>query len=54
MALSHDNAYNMYETNFILMDSHKYSLEAIENMIPYEREIYISLLQKKLKKEARR
>lgn len=36
------------------MDDHKYSLDEIENMMPFEREIYIALLQKKLKKEAER
>jgi len=28
-----------------LMQHHKYSLTEIENMIPWEREVYISLLQ---------
>jgi hypothetical protein len=34
------------------MDDHHYSLTEIENMIPFEREIYIALLQKKMKKQA--
>ncbi len=42
----------MYELNFLLMDDHKYSLNEIENMIPFEREIYVAMLQKKLKKKA--
>lgn len=54
MLLSHESIFNMYETNFILMDDHKYSLDEIENMMPFEREIYIALLQKKLKKEAQK
>ena len=36
------------------MDEYKYSLAEIEDMIPYEREIYIALLQKRLKKDAQR
>ena len=36
------------------MDEYKYSLTEIEDMIPYEREIYIALLQKRLKKDAQR
>ncbi len=52
MSLSHDSIFNMYEMNFILMDEHKYSLAEIEDMMPFEREIYIALLQKKLKKRA--
>lgn len=30
------------------MQYHKYSLSDIENMVPYEREIYVSLLTKHL------
>ena len=52
MLLSHDSIFNMYETNFILMDDHHYSLNEVEDMMPFEREIYIALLQKKLKKKA--
>jgi len=32
-------------TNFALMQQHNYSLTDIENMMPWEREIYITLLQ---------
>ena len=38
--------------NFVLMEDHHYSLHEIENMIPFEREIFIALLQKKMKKRA--
>tara|TARA_B100001250_G_scaffold382477_1_gene375641 strand:- start:650 stop:784 length:135 start_codon:yes stop_codon:yes gene_type:complete len=34
------------------MQHHKYSLEELETMIPFEREIYISLLVNYLKLEA--
>ena len=33
-----------YQTNFSLMQHHKYDLETLENMIPFERELYIMLL----------
>ena len=33
------------------MQHHKYSLTELENMMPWEREIYVSLLQEHLKKE---
>jgi hypothetical protein len=36
------------------MNDHNYSLSEIENMIPFEREIYIALLQKKMKKQAQK
>ena len=32
-------------TNFAMMQHHSYSLSDIENMMPWEREIYITLLQ---------
>ena len=34
-----------------MMQHHKYSLEEIENMLPWEREIYIGLLTKFLEEE---
>jgi hypothetical protein len=37
--------------NFSLMQHHKYSLTEIENMIPWEREIYVSMLIDHLEKE---
>jgi len=33
-----------YKTNFALMQHHKYSLSEIENMMPWERQVYTSLL----------
>ena len=41
----------MFETNFALMQHHKYSLTEIENMIPWERDIYVSLLVNYIKEE---
>ena len=31
--LSHDSLFNYYETNFALMQHHKYSLTELDNMI---------------------
>ena len=36
------------------MQHHKYSLTELENMLPWEREIYINLLLEHLKEEKRR
>ena len=36
------------------MQHHKYSLEELENMMPWEREVYIRLLLEHLKEEERR
>ena len=49
--LSHDSVENYFKTNFGLMQHHKYSLTELENMIPWEREIYISLLQQYIEEE---
>jgi len=54
MSLSHDSIYNYYETNSVLISDHNYSLTEIENMLPYEREIYLALIQKRLKQEQQR
>ena len=49
--LSHDSLMNHYKTNFALMQHHKYSLTELENMYPFEREIYTSMLFKHLEEE---
>ena len=36
---------NYYKLNFALMQYHKYSLTEIENMMPWERDIYLALLK---------
>ena len=38
-------------TNFALMQHHNYSLAELENMIPWEREIYLHLLMQFIKDE---
>ena len=40
--------------NFALMQHHKYSLTELDNMIPFEREIYMGLLSKYIKEENER
>ncbi len=42
---------NYYKINFALLQYHKYSLTEIENLIPWERDIYIGLLQQHLEDE---
>ena len=54
MSLSHDNLYNYYKTNFGMMQHHNYSLTELENMMPWEREIYIGLLMEYIKGENER
>jgi len=50
----YDTLRNYYETNFALMQHHKYSLSELENMMPWERSIYVSLLIKYLQEEKER
>ena len=45
------DAESYYELNFSLMQYHKYSLTEIENMIPFERDIYVALLKNYLESE---
>ena len=47
----YENLGNFYQTNFALMQHHKYSLTELENMLPWEREIYINLLMQHLEQE---
>ena len=42
---------NYYKINFSLLPYHKYSLTEIANLIPWERDIYIGLLQQHLEDE---
>lgn len=49
--MGHDNLANHYQSNFALMQHHKWSLWEMENMMPWERYIYIELLQAFLKEE---
>jgi len=54
ISLYHDNLRNYYKTNFALMQHHKYSLTELDNMIPWEREIYVSMLAQFLEEEKQR
>ena len=47
----YDNLKNYFETNFALMQHNKYSLEDIEHMMPWEKNIYVSLLINYIKEE---
>jgi hypothetical protein len=57
MILSHNTLANYYQTNFSLMQYHKYSLSDIETMVPWERDIYVKMLVdylEKLEEESKR
>ena len=51
MLLSHTSLANYYSTLFPLVQPHKYSIEELANLIPYERDIYVAMLLDHLQKE---
>jgi hypothetical protein len=40
--------------NFALMQYHNYALDDLENMIPFEREVYVAMLIQFLEEERKR
>ena len=49
--MAHTDLASYYKTNFALIHHHKYSLTELEEMVPWEREIYITLLQNYIEEE---
>ena len=49
--MTHIDLESYFKLNFALIQHHKYSLTEIENMIPWERDIYVGLLQSHLEEE---
>ena len=49
--MGHDRLQNHYKTQFGLVQHHKWSLDTLEAMLPWERYIYVDLLQQFLKEE---
>ena len=49
--MAHMDLESYFKLNFALMQHHKYSLTEIENMMPWEREIYIGLLSQYVEEE---
>jgi len=47
--LGYDSLMNYYKTNFSLMQHHKYSLSDIENLMPWEKFIYVDMLKQYIK-----
>jgi len=52
--LSHDSLENYFRVNYQLTKNYNYTLTDIDSMIPWEREIYLSLLIEDLKEENER
>ena len=49
--MSHISLESYFKLNFALMQHHKYSLTEIENMMPWERDIYVGLLNQWIEDE---
>ena len=47
----HDTLENHYQTNFALMQHHKYSLADLSDMMPWERNIYVTMLLQYIEEE---
>ena len=51
MSIARENLESYYRINFSLMQYHKYSLTELENMMPWERDIYLTLLKNYIEAE---
>ena len=49
--LSHDTLENYYRTNFQLMQNFNYTLSDLDHMLPWEREVYITMLLQHLEEQ---
>ncbi len=49
--LLHTSLDNYYETNFSLMQHHSWNLSEIEDMMPFEREVYVTYLKNYIDKK---
>ena len=49
--MAHEDLESYYKINFSLMQHHKYSLTELENMIPWEREVYLTFLKQYVEEE---
>ena len=47
----HMDLENYFRLNFAMIQYHKYSLTEIENMMPWERDIYVGLLNQYIEEE---
>lgn len=51
MILGHFDMADFYKSNFLLMHKYQFRLSEIEDMIPFERDVYISLLENYLEEK---
>jgi hypothetical protein len=51
MALNHSSLENYYQVVFSMVQHHKYSITEIENLLPFERDLYLEMLLNYLKEQ---
>ena len=51
MSMAHTDLESYFRINFALMQHHKYSLTELENMIAWEKDIYLAFLQQYIEEE---
>jgi|TARA_B100000073_G_scaffold72938_1_gene54666 hypothetical protein len=49
--MAHIDLESYYKITFALIQHHKYSLTELENMIPWEKDIYLTLLEQHIEAE---
>ena len=49
--MAHMDLESYFKLNFALMQHHKYSLTEIENMMPWERDVYLGLINQYIEEE---
>ena len=49
--MGYQNLALYFKTNFSLMNHHKWSIAEVEDMMPWERQVYIDLLQDWIKQK---
>lgn len=52
--MGYNNLSHYYRNNFELVQFHKWNLKDIENMLPFERDIFIDMLVNHIKEQEKR
>ena len=52
--MGHEGLESYFKSNFALMHHHKWGLTEVENMMPWEKYIYVDMLQAHIKAEEER
>ena len=51
MMFRYESLSNHFQTNFALMQHHKYSLSELNDMMPWERNVYVTMLLRFIEEE---